>query len=324
MAGESHGGDAWAVAEAMGRHVDEMVELSASLNPVFAPHPEMFARHLHALERYPDPTQATQALAEAMGADPRTLLLTNGGSEAIALLARQLGRGEIVEPEFSLYRRHLSEVTEGAGRWRSNPSNPLGVLAGSGETAAVWDEAFYPLATGRWTRGDNDAWRLGSMTKLWSVPGLRLGYVIAPSPEAAASVAADQPRWSVNGLALAVVPELLAQTDLPGWAAEVQRLRAQFVETLRVLGFVVHNTEVNWVLVERPGLREALLEHLVVVRDCSSFGLPGLSRVAIPRPADFDRVLTAFAAVGPAAGAVSGAVNEAVAGVATRVAIGLP
>lgn len=298
MAGESHGGDAWAVAAAMGVHVDDLIELSASMNPVFAPDADLLARHLPVLARYPDPSQATQALAEAMNIDQRLLLVTNGGSEAISLVARQLGRGEIVEPEFSLYRRHLSEVTDGAGRWRSNPSNPLGVLAGDGETAAVWDEAFYPLATGRWSRGDANAWRLGSMTKLWSCPGLRLGYVIAPSPEAAAAVAADQPRWSVNGLALAVVSELLEQTDLPGWAVEVARLRADFVHALRALGFVVHDTDVNWVLVEQPGLREALLAHLVVVRDCTSFGLPGLARVALPRPADLERVLAAFAAVG--------------------------
>ena len=298
MAGESHGGDAWAVAAAMGLHVDDLIELSASLNPVFAPDRDLLAHHLPALARYPDPTVATQALAEAMDVDPRRLLLTNGGSEAIALVARHLGRGEVVEPEFSLYRRHLTEVTSGAGRWRSNPSNPLGNLAAEDEVAAVWDEAFYPLATARWSRGDADSWRVGSMTKLWSCPGLRLGYVIAPSAEAAATVAADQPRWSVNGLALAVVSDLLAQTDLPGWAAAVARRRTQFVEGLRALGFVVHDTDANWVLVEQPALRDALLTHLVVVRDCTSFGLPGLVRVAIPRPADFDSVMTAFAAVG--------------------------
>lgn len=298
MTGESHGGDALAVAAAMGLHVDDLIELSASMNPVFTPDAGLFSRHVSALARYPDPTFATQALAGAMNIDPRLVLLTNGGSEAIALVARSLGRGEIVEPEFSLYRRHLTEVTNGAGRWRSNPSNPLGNLAAADETSAVWDEAFYPLATGRWSRGDADAWRLGSMTKLWSCPGLRLGYLVAPSLEAALAVAEDQPRWSVNGLALAVVPELLAQTDLAGWAAAVERLRTEFVDSLRALGFVVRDTEANWVLVEQPYLRDALLTHLVVVRDCTSFGLPDLARVAIPRPADFDRVLSAFAAVG--------------------------
>ena len=79
-------------------------------------------------------------------------MLTNGGAEAIALVAAELGAGEVVDPEFSLYRRHLPTVAAGAGRWRSNPSNPLGALAAADDVAAVWDEAFWPLATGTWTR----------------------------------------------------------------------------------------------------------------------------------------------------------------------------
>lgn len=71
----------------------------------------------------------------------------------------------VCEPEFALHPR-------GDGpRWRSNPHNPSGLLAGPAETAAVWDEAFYPLATGRWTRGDPGAVVVGSLTKLLACPG---------------------------------------------------------------------------------------------------------------------------------------------------------
>ena len=117
-------------------------------------------------------------------------------------MAAELGAGEVVEPEFSLYRRHLAEVRAGAGRWRSNPSNPLGRSPPPTTTPAVWDEAFWPLATGTWTRGDDAAWRLGSLTKLWACPGLRLGYVIAPdaaparpaSPGPPAALGRQRPR----------------------------------------------------------------------------------------------------------------------------------
>ena len=43
------------------------------------------------LRAYPDPAAATAALAGAMGVDPERLLLTNGGAEAIALVAAELG-----------------------------------------------------------------------------------------------------------------------------------------------------------------------------------------------------------------------------------------
>src|SRR4051812_44139684 len=147
-----HGGDGARLAAALGIDVSKVLDLSASLNPV-APDPApVVARHLDALGRYPDPGAATAALAAAMAVDPATLLLTNGGAEAIALVAAECG-GHVVGAEFSLYERHLDGGRPG-GRWRSNPHNPTGLLADPAATAAVWDEAFWPLATGTWTRGD--------------------------------------------------------------------------------------------------------------------------------------------------------------------------
>ena len=89
-----------------------------------------------------------------MAGDDDLVVLTNGGAEAVALVAQLERVGSVVDPEFSLYRRHLQEVRPDAPRWRSNPSNPLGLLADADATARVWDEAFYPLATGDWSRGD--------------------------------------------------------------------------------------------------------------------------------------------------------------------------
>jgi histidinol-phosphate/aromatic aminotransferase/cobyric acid decarboxylase-like protein len=297
----SHGGDALRVAAALGLDPRGIVDLSASTNP-FAP--DIHAMAVAELRRpasrtltaYPDAATATTALADAIGIDPELLVLTNGGAEAIALVAADVGVGSVVEPEFSLYRRHLAEVDDAAPRWRSNPSNPLGQLATADEHAAVWDEAFYPLATGRWTRGDG-GWRLGSLTKLWSCPGLRLGYAIAPDAAAAARVRALQPQWSVNGLALALLPALLAETDLVGWAAQIAELRARFTAALRALSLDVRDTDANWVLLHRPGLRADLAPHGVVVRDCASFGLPGIHRVALPPPGEFGRVVAAFATI---------------------------
>jgi len=293
--GGPHGGDASALARSLGMDPTMMLDLSASLNP-FAPDvPGLAVRHLDALTPYPDDAQATRELASAMAVDPELLVLTNGGAEAIALVADVVSIGDIVEPEFSLYRRHLTQVVDGAGRWRSNPSNPLGTLAPDEAAAAVWDEAFYPLATGTWTRGDDKAWRLGSLTKLWACAGLRLGYVIAPDPAAAATVRARCPRWSVNGLALALVGELLQLTDLSGWAASVSSLRADFAHDLRLVGYDVTESRANWVLVnDGDALRSRLASHGIAVRDCSSFGLDRTVRVALPHEADVARVVAAF------------------------------
>ena len=88
--------------------------------------------------------------------------------------------GCVDEPDFSLYRRHL-RLDPAGPRWRSNPHNPTGRLAATSEPAAVWDEAFYPLATGSGP-GATARVVVGSLTKLYACPGLRVGYCAARTP----------------------------------------------------------------------------------------------------------------------------------------------
>ena len=283
----AHGGDGARVAAALGLDPGSVLDLSASLNPV-APDPApVVARHLDELGRYPDPARATRALAEAIGAPPGCVLLTNGGAEAISLVAGLLG-GRVVEPEFSLHPRG------GGPLWRSDPHNPTGRLAGPEERAGVRDEAFYPLATGRWTRGDPDTVVVGSLTKVFACPGLRVGYVLA-GPDLVSRLRDRQPAWSVNGPAAAALPDLLAEADLPRWTAEIAALRRDLVSLLDRHGLDPAPSDANYVLCRKaPGLRGRLAPHAVVVRDCASFGLPGQARIAVPTAEGLARLARAL------------------------------
>jgi histidinol-phosphate/aromatic aminotransferase/cobyric acid decarboxylase-like protein len=270
----SHGGDGAAVARALGLDPEAVLDLSQSLNP-FAPDvTKIAAHHLSALRRYPDHRAATALLADAIDVDTDRILLTNGGSEAIALVAAEVGGTVVAEPEFSLHPRG-----PGGPRWASNPRNPTGELAAATATADVWDEAFYPLATGHWTRGDAGAVVVGSLTKVFACPGLRLGYVIASD---VSRFAGRQPSWSVNALALAMLPALLEGTALGAWAHGIAALRRQLTDLLARHGIVAQPSDAPWVLAKAPGLRDRLAPHGVVVRDCTSFGLPDHVRIAVP------------------------------------------
>jgi histidinol-phosphate/aromatic aminotransferase/cobyric acid decarboxylase-like protein len=145
----------------------------------------------------------------------------------------------------------------------------------------VWDEAFYPLATGRWTRGDEETVVVGSLTKLLACPGLRVGYVLA-DPSLIDRCRARQPAWSLNGLAAEALPDFLSPLNLERDCAAVRVLR----DRLRVLferrGIRVRPSDAPWLLVDFAGLRELLAPEGIVVRDCTSFGLPGVARVAVP------------------------------------------
>lgn len=281
----AHGGDGMAVAASLGLDPADVVDLSASLNP-FAPDlTPLLAGNAGALRYYPDPSAATQALAEAMGIEPARLLVTNGGSEAIALVARELGGHVASEPEFSLHPRMDSGPV-----WRSDPHNPSGRLADGTTVAGVWDEAFYPLATGRWTAGRHGV-VVGSLTKLFACPGLRLGYIIDDDIE---RFARHQPAWSVGTLNLAVLVDLLRSADLPAWAAGIATLRHQLGTLLANYGFESKLSDAPWLLVEAAGLRERLAPHGVVVRDCTSFGLPSMARIAVPGEHGLERLAIAL------------------------------
>jgi histidinol-phosphate/aromatic aminotransferase/cobyric acid decarboxylase-like protein len=293
----AHGGDVVAVATALGVAPRDLLDLSASLNPVAPDVTALAGEHLDALHRYPDPAEseaATDALASAIGVEPARVLLTNGAAEAIALVAAENPSGWVEAPEFSLYERHLTHLDLAAGRWRSNPNNPLGTLAPAGARAAVWDESFWPLAVGTWTRGDDDAYRIGSLTKLWSCAGLRLGYVIAPSAEQRDALARRQPAWSVSTLALAIIRPMLAATDLPAWKSRIAALRSSLADVFG--GFDVTESAANWVLVhDAAALRAPLARRGVLVRDCANFGLDGTIRVAVPDERGLERLAGALA-----------------------------
>jgi histidinol-phosphate/aromatic aminotransferase/cobyric acid decarboxylase-like protein len=268
-----HGGDGAALAAALGLDADDVLDLSQSLNPRAPDVTDIAACHLASLRRYPDERDATAVLAEHLGVAVERVLLTNGGSEAISLVGAAVGGTVVAEPEFSLHPR-------GSGpRWASNPNNPTGLLAAPEALADVWDEAFYPLATGAWTRGDPDAIVVGSLTKMFACPGLRLGYVIADDVD---RFRRTQPAWPVNGLAASVLPELLERADLVRWCIEIAQLRAPLVAVLQRHGIEAEPSNAPWVLARDGHLRTRLARHAIAVRDCTSFGLPAHTRIAVP------------------------------------------
>jgi histidinol-phosphate/aromatic aminotransferase/cobyric acid decarboxylase-like protein len=134
---------------------------------------------------------------------------------------------------------------------------------------------------------------IGSLTKAFACPGLRVGYVHADAA-VITRLADRQPRWALNGLAAALVPDLLARADLPAWAAATARRRAALTAVIPE----VEPSDANFVLVKveegAAAARARLARHGVLVRDCTSFGLPGHLRVAVPDEVGLARLVDAW------------------------------
>ncbi|HWW44987.1 MAG TPA: hypothetical protein VN180_07930, partial [Acidimicrobiia bacterium] len=98
--------------------------------------------------------------------------------------------------------------------------------------------------------------------------------------------------------ASAALPELLAAVDLPGWRDGIVSLRHRLGGVLAAHGLSARRSDANWVLVDAPGLRDALALRGVVVRDCASFGLAGVARIAVPDEEGIVRLDRALSAAG--------------------------
>ena len=124
-------------------------------------------------------------------------LLTNGGSEAIALVARELGGSVVAEPEFSLHPRGAAPAA--VAQQSAQPDRAARRHERLRPTCGTKRSIRWRPARGREATTMRSS--CGSLTKLFACPGLRLGYVIADDAarfrRSAAGVAGQRSRARV-------------------------------------------------------------------------------------------------------------------------------
>ena len=190
-----------------------------------------------------------------------------------------------------------------------NPNNPTGHYLDPDELAvlyaaaphALWivDEAYaefmQPPATTA-PRAKRDNWLvLRSMTKDFALGGLRLGYLIG-APALIEPLQRTQSPWNVN--VLAQLAGCVSLREGQEWRREtLVRLHeetASLQSALREVGYQPLPTTVNYFLLpvhSASEVRRALLAKRLVVRDCTSFGLPQFIRIATQREEANKRLL---------------------------------
>jgi len=140
-----------------------------------------------------------------------------------------------------------------------------------------------------------------SMTKFYSIPGIRLGYLVGHE-QAISNMKNIQIPWSVNTLAQQIGIAVLNDTDFSNRSKRWLPQESQYMlEQLKELKLTVFPTHTNYVLVclkptysfSSSKLQERMGRKGILVRDCSSF--KGLDehyiRLAIKSRADNDRCL---------------------------------
>jgi threonine-phosphate decarboxylase len=190
-----------------------------------------------------------------------------------------------------------------------NPNNPTGVLQAKHDMhrhlegmkshggLLFCDEAFIELSDPVQSMADvrdPHLFVLHSLTKSFSVPGIRFGYGFG-DPELIEKIEIARPPWSVNAYAEAYALEALRHmNELTASRVAIEREREWLVQEIDALGLCCNPSSANFLLIECgwdvAAFCTALSHHDVLVRDCTSFGLPTSIRVAV-RGRDENRVL---------------------------------
>jgi histidinol-phosphate/aromatic aminotransferase/cobyric acid decarboxylase-like protein len=192
----------------------------------------------------------------------------------------------------------------------TNPNSPTGQTIAFSDVIALaarcpnvlfaLDEAYIDCLSAD-TSGDGaempNLVRLRSLTKAHGLAGLRLGYAIG-SPDAIATLRDVQPPWSVNALAQAAgLAALLDQVHLRQTVGRWRDAAVQLIGDLRTIGFAPVASSAPFFLVpvaDAARTRHALLGHGLLVRDCTSFGLPQVIRISSRSTEDNARLVEAM------------------------------
>jgi histidinol-phosphate/aromatic aminotransferase/cobyric acid decarboxylase-like protein len=141
---------------------------------------------------------------------------------------------------------------------------------------------------------------LHSMTKAQALAGVRLGYAVG-HPEVIRALALVRPPWNVNALAQAAgIAALHDQAHVVHTLAQLASAKETLLQELRASGLAAVPSCTHFFLLhvgEAAAYRKALLQHGILVRDCTSFGLPEYIRVATRRAQENARLLAALAQV---------------------------
>jgi threonine-phosphate decarboxylase len=287
-----------------------------------------------------DCTALAARLAAHHDVAPEQIVIGNGSTELIYAIARAYRprRAAIMEPTFTEYLRASLRVGADAEHWLAepphfdlepfepgeadlvwlcNPNNPTGrlwlpnALAGwmrnHPATQFVVDEAFLPFLDEEQEHSLIPALSrfpnvsvIRSMTKVYALAGLRLGYAVA-NPRRADAIRSQIPPWSVNHFAQAAGLAALADHDFLArtrqwFRAERRAFDQGLISLSQFLEVVPSRANFNLLRIRcgcSAWLAELLAQHGLIVRDASNFiGLSeGHVRVAVRTAPENRRLL---------------------------------
>ncbi|KAA9396755.1 pyridoxal phosphate-dependent class II aminotransferase [Haloarcula sp. CBA1130] len=315
----------------------DLLDFSANTNPRVPPDAGKAYRETFETARsYPadDYPEFRAAAASVVSCEPEQVIPTAGGLEAIRLAIQTTVRaGDRVLVPFPSFGEYAREVRLQGGTPEfvphdelltadpsghalaivCNPNNPTGEAADSpalrafaddclaAGTTLLVDEAFLGFTDKRSLAGREGVVVARSLTKLFGLPGIRMGYAVG-SGEVLDRLATARRAWSMSAPAAAVGTHCYGQTEFVAETkAHVESERARMRDRLSAR-FDVFPSDAPFLLLSVSDADKSVDDILasareagLALRDARTFrGLGSHIRVAVRAPEENDRLLDAL------------------------------
>ncbi|MGF7143041.1 histidinol-phosphate aminotransferase [Anaerotaenia torta] len=147
-----------------------------------------------------------------------------------------------------------------------------------------------------------------AFTKIYAIPGVRLGYLLCSGPEWKRRIEEQLPEWNLSVFAQRAGVAACGEEGFAGRTAwYVSRERQYLIGEMEKLGIKVYPSDANYLLLETEHpLYEGLLEEGILIRDCGNYkGLDrGFYRIAVKNREENELLLNAVREILRAHGAV--------------------
>jgi histidinol-phosphate aminotransferase len=222
------------------------------------------------------------------------------------------------EPYFQL---NISECLDSIsknkpkGIFLCNPNNPTGqylnkdeiekILKSARDSLIIIDEAYIAFTKNAWSSSyllnyDNVV-IIRSMTKDYALAGIRLGYAIANESIISILKRVRAP-WNVSTIAQkAGILAIKNDVYLKECTTKIQESKKYLEKELKILGLTLLPSSTNFFMIKvnnATQFRQSLLEKGVLVRDCTSFGLPNHIRLGARSLNDCEKLIEAIKTTG--------------------------
>lgn len=322
-----HGGKVQELRRVFGH---DFLDVSASMNPFVPQVPVDFS--CADLSLYPDDSYAElkEVIGRVFSRGTDEICLGNGSAELIRVYCHTMLRpGDVAQidpPTFGEYG--LSAELAGATvlraeelgsraavvRFLCNPNNPTGRLLSrevmfreferccAAGTQLFVDEAFMDLSSPEDSITDvcsEGLFVMRSLTKSFAVPGIRFGFGFG-SPDLIRKIETARTPWTINAFAEYYAKLAFAHYhELRASAEKIAAEREWYYSRLAELGLSYERSSVNYILIHlhrnAAAITRSMIDRGVLVRDCTSFGLPECIRVSVETRERNVRVLEALA-----------------------------